>query len=324
MKKSLVAIAVLTAVGAASAQSNVTLYGIADIWVGKTKNGETQVGSGGLAASRFGFKGTEDLGGGLKAHFNLEQGFNIDNGTTIVPGSAFSRQANVGFSGGFGTVKLGRSFTAFDDIHGLANSGFDSALSATSPVWVGYTDSANGQIHYATPDMGGLSGAVGFTLKGNQAATNPTNDVTSLHVKYRSGPVYAGFAYQDEKKVVGSSIKHTLLNASYDLGVATVKGSLRTVKNPAGDPFINPKATEYQLGVDYPVSSALTLSAGFAKSETKASNGVITGNSRNSVGYGLAAGYTLSKRTMVYGGFNVSKTNGVKDNFVATGVNHAF
>lgn len=136
MKKSLIAIAVLTAAGAASAQSSLNLYGIADVWIGKTKNGETNLGSGGLAGSRIGFKGTEDLGGGLKAHFNLEQGIRLDTGAATVAGSAFSRQANVGLSGGFGTVKLGRSFTAFDDINGAANSGFDSALSATSPVWV--------------------------------------------------------------------------------------------------------------------------------------------------------------------------------------------
>lgn len=330
MKKSLIAIAVLTAVGAASAQSSVTLYGVADVWVGKTKNGETNLGSGGLAGSRIGFKGTEDLGGGLKAHFTLEQSIALDTGVT----SGFDRQANVGFSGGFGSVKLGRSFTAFDDINGAANSGFDSALSATSPVWVAYTGSANGQIYYATPEMGGLSGAVGFTLKGDHVATNPTNDVTSMHVKYSSGPIFAGFAYQDEKQAAGPSVKHMLLNGSYDLGMAVVKASYRNVQNTvADDPryivFGNRKANEYQIGVDVPVNSQLTLSAGYAASKLK---GVDTrpsatpgaGSIRDSVGYGLAAGYSLSKRTMVYGGFNASKTNGVKDNFVAAGVNHAF
>ncbi|MDO9200708.1 MAG: porin, partial [Hydrogenophaga sp.] len=128
MKKSLIAIAVLTVAGAASAQSSLNLYGVADVWVGKTKNGDTQLGSGGLAGSRLGFKGTEDLGGGLKAHFNLEQAISLDTGANVEAGSAFSRQANVGLSGGFGTVKLGRSFSAFDDINGAANSGFDSDL----------------------------------------------------------------------------------------------------------------------------------------------------------------------------------------------------
>ncbi|MBS3996817.1 MAG: porin [Hydrogenophaga sp.] len=323
MKKSLIAIAVIAAAGAASAQSNVTLYGVADVWVGKTKNGDAEMGSGGLAASRLGFIGTEDLGGGLKAHFNFEQTISLDNGAA----SGFDRQANVGFSGGFGTVKLGRSFTALDDIHGAANSAFDSALAATGTVWVGYTSSANSQIYYASPEVSGLSGAVGFTLSGDQAKTAPataTNDITSLHLKYNNGPVFAGFAYQNEKQIVGASVKHMLLNATYDLGMATAKASFRTVKNPVGDIFINPKATEYHLGLDYPVNSNLTLSAGFAKSDTEASNGVRTGKSRRSVGYDFAAGYSLSKRTTMYGGLNVTRTNGVRDNFVAAGVNHTF
>ena len=325
MKKSLIAIAVLTAVGAASAQSSVTLYGVADVWVGKTKNGDTNLGNGGLAGSRIGFKGAEDLGGGLKAHFNLEQSIALDTGVA----SGFDRQANVGFSGGFGTIKLGRSFTAFDDINGAANSGFDSALSATSPTWTSYSGSSSDQIYYATPDMGGLSGALGFNLSGD------ATDIISMHLKYSNGPIYAGVAYQEDKNALaGKSVKHTLLNASYDLGMATVKASYRSVKNPfvvvnnanvaVGGAFFNPKANEYQLGVDYPVNANLTLSAGYANSEAKASNGTTTGTTRESVAYSLAAGYSLSKRTMLYGGFYSSKTDGTKDSFVAAGVNHAF
>jgi len=319
MKKSLIAIAVLTAAGAVSAQSSLNLYGIADVWIGKTKNGDTNLGSGGLAGSRIGFKGTEDLGGGLKAHFQLEQGVSLDTGAAAVPGLSFSRQANVGLSGGFGSVKLGRSFTALDDINGAANSGFDSALSATNNVWVAYTGSVNDQIYYATPSMGGLTGAVGFNLSGD------ATDITSMHVKYSNGPIYVGVAYQDDKSTTaGKSIEHMLLNGTYDLGMAVVKASYRTVKNPVGDIFINPKATEYHVGLDYPVNSNLTLSVGYANSETEASNGVTTGKSRKSAGFDFAAGYSLSKRTMLYGGFNSTKTNGVKDSFVAAGVNHAF
>lgn len=334
MKKSLIAIAMLTAVGAASAQSSLNLYGVADVWVGKTKNGDMKLGSGGLAGSRIGFKGTEDLGGGLKASFNLEQAVDLTNGatnspTSATPGQTFDRQANISLNGGFGTVKLGRSTTAFDDINGAANSGFDSALSATegSPgnsVWVSYIGRADAQIYYASPELNGISGAVGFTLEGNQKTTNPTNDITSLHVKYTSGPIYAGFAYQDEKRVGAKATQHTLFNGSYNLGIATLKGSFRTVKNSADDSYQNPKATEYHFGVDYPVNSNLTLSVGYANSETEASNGLSTGTSRSAVAYGLAAGYSLSKRTTVYGGFNASKKDGKKDSFMAAGVNHSF
>ena len=325
MKKTLIAIAIMVVAGTAAAQSSLSLYGVADLWVGKTKNGKFQAGDDGLASSRWGMKGTEDLGGGLKAHFNFEQGLDLSNGST---GTGFDRQANVGFSSGFGTLKLGRSFTAFDDINGAANSGFDSALSATS-AWTSYSGSSSAQIYYATPEMGGLSGAVAFNLKGNQA----TNDITSLHLKYSSGPIYVGAAYQDDKSALaGKSVKHTLINGSYDLGMVKLLASYRTVKNPftvvggknVGDSFINPKANEYQVGLDYPVNSNLTLSLGHASSETEASNGVKTGKSRKSAAYSLAAGYSLSKRTMLYGGINLSRTNGVKDNLIAAGVNHSF
>lgn len=338
MKKSLIAIAALAVVGSAAAQSSLNLYGVADVYVGKAKGVSAAAGTDGLASSRIGFKGSEDLGAGLKANFNFEQYLNLANGATNNPtagtGQTFDRQANVGFSGGFGTIKLGRSFTAFDDINGAANSGFDSALSATSGVWVGYAGSSSAQIYYATPDLNGLSGAVGFNLKGNKA----TNDITSMHLKYSSGPIYVGVAYQDEKttaatasNAANTSIKHTLVNGSYDLGMAKLLASYRIVKNPnlSAPPvgyiaYTGRQADEYQFGVDVPVSSSLTLSAGYANSEVKATNAPLSGKVRKSAGYSLAAGYSLSKRTMLYGGLNANKTNGVKNNLVAAGINHSF
>jgi predicted porin len=321
MKKSLIALAALAAVSAASAQSSVSLYGIADIYVGKAKGVSAAAGDGGLAGSRFGLKGSEDVGGGLKVNFNLESAVNLGNGATDA--KMFQRQANVGLSGGFGTVKLGRSFTAYDDIHGAANSGFDSALSATNNVWVGYQSSVNAQIYYATPEVSGLSGAVGLSLKGNQTATpGSTNDITSFNVKYANGPIYAGLAYQNEKAggISGADRKHTLLNASYDLGVAKLLAAYSSVNNPSEGILVGAKTNEYQFGADMPVSSNLTLSAGYAYSKTKV--GALS--ARNAVGYGLAAGYSLSKRTTVYGGFRANKTDGVKDNLLAMGVNHTF
>lgn len=330
MKKSLVALAVLTAAGAASAQSSLNLYGVADIWLGKTKNADAQFGSGGLAGSRIGFKGTEDLGGGLKASFVLEQGVTLTSGTA----AGFSRQANVGVSGEFGTVKIGRNYTAFDDINGAANSGFDSDLSATTGTWVGYTGNIPQQIYYASPVFNGISGAVGLTLKGNQSATNPTNDVTSLHVKYSNGPIYAGVAYQDEVQATGPSVKYFLVNGSYDLGMVTLKASYRNVENTNASNtlyniFSNRKADEFQVGADYPVNSQLTVSVGYASSKLK---GIDTrpfaspnsGSIQNAEGYGVAAGYALSKRTTLYGGLRANKVNGTSDSLVAAGVSHAF
>jgi predicted porin len=99
MKKSLIAMAVLAASGVASAQSSVTLYGLVDAYVGSVKvNGLRQSGvnlpaasgGGGLNTSRFGFKGSEDLGGGLKANFLLEAGCGPATATRIVPATPFT------------------------------------------------------------------------------------------------------------------------------------------------------------------------------------------------------------------------------------------
>jgi predicted porin len=312
MKKSLVALAALAAVaatGVASAQSSVTLYGKADLWVGKVKGGKFQAGTDGLAASRLGVMGSEDLGGGLKANFNFEQYLNLANGATNNPaagtGQTWDRQANVGFSGGFGTVKLGKSWNALDDIYGAANSGFDSALSANK-IWLNsYTGTANAQIYYATPEISGFSGAISSQLSGNAAKRN-----TAFHVKYANGPIYAGLGYENDEAV---GQKGTLVNGSYDLGPAKLLASYYTSK-----PTLGARTNSYQLGADIPLSGALTLSVGYANSKVK--------GARADSAFSIAAGYALSKRTTIYGGYRAeNRKSGAADaDLFAVGVNHSF
>lgn len=115
MKKALIALAVLGLTGgAAVAQSSVTLFGVIDADLKYVKTGDTNVkklDSGGLSNSRFGVKGTEDLGGGLKASFWLESGFNTDTGSTADANRFWNRRVTVGLSGDFGEVRLGRNKT---------------------------------------------------------------------------------------------------------------------------------------------------------------------------------------------------------------------
>jgi predicted porin len=302
MKKSLIALAAIGFVGAAAAQSSVTLYGIADIWVGKPEGAKVQAGSGGVNTSRWGLKGSEDLGGGLKAVFNFEQAVNLGNGAA----AGFTRQANVGLEGGFGTIKAGQNWNALDDIFGSANSGFDSALSANGVWQNGYTGAAAAQLYYATPEFSGFSGAFSTQLNGN--TTNGTKKITAFHAKYANGPIYAGLGYENDK---GMGRKGTLLNASYDLGAAKLLGSYYTTKAFGATPKVN----SYQLGADIPMGAALTLSVGYASS--KATGG------KSATGFGVAAAYALSKRTMLYGGLRA--TNNVAGNDLwAVGVNHKF
>jgi predicted porin len=314
MKKTIIALATLAVVGAASAQSTLNLYGVADVWLGSVRSAggsTTQLGDDGLASSRLGFKGTEDLGGGLKANFLLEQGLDLTTGS----GGSFDRQSYVGLSGGFGAVQLGNTFTAFDDINGAANSGFDSALSATSGVWVGYVSNPMSNIKYIAPEMGGFGGAASFTRNGKG------NNLVSVQGNYTAGAVYVGVAYQaDEATSFGATkTTHTLVNGSYDFGAFKLLGSLRNVKNPDTGAE---KAAEFQFGADVPLSSTLTLSAGYAQSKDE-TGGV---QLEKRTGLGLAVGYSMSKRTTLYGGvqqakFKVADTT---DRLAAVGINHKF
>ena len=101
--------------GAASAQSNVTVYGIADIALTHSRSdispSRVGVDSGNWYGSRLGFRGTEDLGNGVSVNFQLENGFGIDDGTLKQSGRLFGRHSWVGLKGDFGTVRFGRSWT---------------------------------------------------------------------------------------------------------------------------------------------------------------------------------------------------------------------
>ncbi len=318
MKKSLVAMAALAFAGIASAQSSVTLYGIADIYVGKAEGQKVAAGSGGVTGSRWGIKGSEDLGGGLKTIFNFEQGIDLGNGAiqNFAAGNAsgFTRQATVGFEGNFGTIKLGQNWTAFDDIYGSANSGFDSALSASRGVWKNYwaynngNTTSNAQLYYATPVVAGFSGAISTKLAGNESATEKKH--TAVYAKYENGPIYAGVAY--EKDDGPNKLKNTLLNGSYDFGAFKAMASYYSTKNPD---VSNSKINSYQIGADVPVNAALTLSVGYASSKPV--------GGATSTGFGVAAAYALSKRTTVYGGLRSTNATAGSDLW-AIGVNHKF
>ncbi|APW48494.1 porin [Rhodoferax antarcticus] len=350
MKKSLIALAVLAASGASMAQSSVTLYGVADVWFGSVKSEvgpaktdpatnffdksglagsslrQTVLDSGGVNTSRWGLKGSEDLGGGLKANFLLEQGFEVDTGKAKGENQAFARQSYVGFSGGFGEVKLGKVWTAYDDVSGASNAVFDSALSPMNHVFrsTDYKSNPGSTIYYVTPTFSGFSGAISYSLGEDKTAATSATSTTSLNLSYGAGPVAVQLGYQVESnKTLGKADqKFTRLGGSYDFGMAVAKltyGHVSNVDNATGD-----DAKEYQVGVDFPVSAALTVSASYAKSDD--SN---TGFEQTRKGYGIGASYALSKRTFVYGGYTANKANNAtvgddKLNILALGVNHKF
>lgn len=235
MKKSLLALAVLGAfAGAAQAQSSVTIYGIVDTGItytskAQTTNTPTQTGvntgskfavnSGVIQGSRIGFKGVEDLGGGLNAVFQLETGFNNDNGALNGqdPGATnlFRRKSVVGLAGGFGSVLLGRqtdwadtisAYTAVNDFGGVtANSG--SNLNRLQGV------RTNNSVSYTTNNLGGFTGNLMYGF-GETAGKTSAGQSFGLGGKYDNGPLGLGINYYQSKQGPTPSDTSLLANAA--------------------------------------------------------------------------------------------------------------
>ncbi len=335
MKKSIAILAVLSVSGAAMAQSSVTIYGILDAAVARVDDGTVKnmkVESGLLYTNRFGFKGSEDLGGGLKANFVLEQGFSVDNGASLSDSQdsqtklnqMFSRNSYVGLSGGFGDVRLGKVWSAFDEMKGASNAVWDSGLSPNSGVFYGgaiggYTYNPRNSVIYFTPNLSGFTGAASYSLGENKTATVSAGKVAALNLKYTAGPLYVGLGHQSERTSGAvSTKKFNMLNATYDFGVAMLQAS---VGRQSQDDL---RTRDWTLGATVPVSSQLALSGGFARS----TDNTAAGNSERK-GISLAALYALSKRTSLYAAYHGTKTSNpalasVDTSIFALGVAHTF
>lgn len=308
MKKTLIALAAVAVSGAAMAQSSVTLYGIADVYVGKSKGSSAAMGSGGVSGSRWGIKGSEDLGGGLKANFTFEQGVDLTDGSV---GTGFNRQAWMGLSGGFGELQLGRVYSAFDDIAGATSPLFDSIWTTNNiaPTYNNYVSRLNSGVKYISPDFGGVTAAVSTQFK--QGAENAR--ATALNVAYTGGPIFVALGYEQQKDDVGTDEKLTRVVGSYDFGAAKLLASYGKVKDSSDD---------FTVGVDVPLGAAMTLSAGYTTVDYDAG-----GEKPNN--FGLALAYSLSKRTTVYTGFNKLNDAAVDaglgaENSFAVGIKHTF
>ena len=209
MQKKLIALAIAAAAsGAAFAQTNVQIYGIADVgYVGIDRDNfkyQNNINSGVLSTSRIGFKGAEDLGNGLKAIFTLEYGLLLDQNTGVGAGGATARQQFVGLTGGFGTVVAGRLQTA-----GLDYTVAGSALGGSTTIGainlvgndgfplINAASRANNAVAYISPSFGGVTVAFNHARMTESAASDDLSDQTAnlLAVNYDGGPLTAGLVY---------------------------------------------------------------------------------------------------------------------------------
>ena len=303
MKKSLLAVAVLGAfAGAASAQSSVTLFGVVDLSANYIKNGNTSIksmNSDMLNSNRLGFRGTEDLGGGLTAGFWLEGGLAADTGTPS--GFNFTRRSTVSLSSKMGEIRLGRDYTntfstvATFDAYGANGMGSPISLylyayNPTSDLGSGATTTvrANNMFGYTLPSgMGGLYGslqvAVGEGVKGNKYVGG--------RLGYAAGPVNVSASVAETDVAAANKYKNMNIGASYNLGFASVMGFLDQRK------FGSLKYTTYSISTSVPMGQGefrLAYSKGNAEGGTAAFNG------SDATLIGGEYIYNLSKRTALY------------------------
>lgn len=317
------------ATGTAFAQSTVTLYGIADLGLvssttknaaGATTDKTSGMVSGVQSGSRWGIRGSEDLGGGMKANFNFESAIGANDGTG---NNSFGRRSVVELEGGFGKLGLGRDYTpSFSLIGGTDVTGTDATT--TSDLYPAGVRGDN-MIMYTSPKFGGIVAKAGLisTKSGDPSATEK-NNVFDLSLTYSAGPLMVGAAFGNQKAndagAPETKSNHSVIGATYDLGAAKLFANIINTKDKPS----NEKASETNLGVSVPMG-AMTVMAGFG-----------TDNSTNAAGvkskgtdYVLGANYSLSKRTNLYARYNADQTAVVSGTEPVTttmhfGVRHTF
>jgi predicted porin len=320
MKKTLIALAAVAATSAAFAQSSVTLYGVADLSLGDSNAPGTDIRMNGNAtmnngSSRLGVRGVEDLGGGLKAAFNFEQGINALDGSTdvgrdpvdptiITSTTTFARAANLSLSGGFGSVKLGRTLTpsffgvAAWELTGTANY----SVVASQFNFAGAGSRNNAELSYTTPSFGGLTATLGTVLEGN----NGGNAKYDMNVIYRGGPLTAALSYN----TVDNGAEGVTLGAKYDFGGFMVAGSFNNAEDAAG-------AT---------TAEGFTIGAGTKLGPVNLVLDIARDTEFDDTNVLLEAKYPLSKRTFVYAAFlrNGNGKTATTVNNYGIGVRHNF
>lgn len=335
MKKLLVAVAALSAlVGGVSAQSNVVLYGELDAGVGQryTMN-KTGFISNYTGTSRWGVRGAEDLGNGLKANFNFESGA-IDLGNGAVGGNGgFNRQAWVGLSGNFGSVMLGRTTTAQNRIMGTFDLN-DTADGSSALKYVGLA--ANGsfdgsrqssQFQYATPDFGGFEARVSYVFKDDRSGSH-SKSFLQVAGRYTGGGLTVGAAVQSKLSSAAGHRTGYALGAKYDFKVAVVSALYTQRETKAA-------GKGFGLGVAVPLDN---FTVGVQAARLTNSTNL---NYKKATAYELFANYKLSKRTRIYAAYGnlndhaqllngtTDPTTGVrlktaKDNTYGIGILHKF
>jgi len=384
MKKSLLALAAMSAfAGAAQAQSSVTVYGLLDAGLGSSvlkeqtatvttvtstqgsnpgTNGSgvagSQLGSGAMASSRLGFRGVEDLGGGLSANFNLEYAIAQGTGTTTV---ANIRTSTVGIaSKTLGGLTFGRALTGMHgilagDVFGGSNMAGDITYTHFISSAAGAGATVNGRINqdttrgsnmitYTAPVIAGLALRADYSNATSTAANNPgaQNAIAGAYATFTQGPfsVKAGQVRQQANAAIAATAVFTRTELKVNGANAMYKDKGLTIQYTVGNNMTETKTATttvhtssvraQKLGLSYQVTPAIMP---FVQYGIGGSEGVRTGANLTTNDKAMQAGaiYTLSKRTNLYAAYGDSqrelKSNSAlktKQTEYAVGLLHAF
>ncbi len=308
MKKSVISLSLACAAVGSYAQSSVEVFGVADVGLAHLSSSTgsgTGASTGGANISRLGFRGNEDLGGGLKAGYWLEAGLDINSGAGKTSGAlSFNRRSTVSVSGNFGEVRLGRddsaSFLSTLIFDPFLTNGVGGTMSFTMLGAPGTANAIGGapiQIsnavsYFLPPDLGGFYGQaqVAFGGQPSTAANSKQGNYEGLRAGYRQGALNVAFA---TGKLMGDIAANDLtaknIGVSYDFGMVKPMFIWATEEKS----FI--KITAMQIGLTAPLGAG-ELRASYGRYDTANSS---ADWNKLAVGYG----YNFSKRTQVYGSY---------------------
>jgi len=317
----------------ASAQSNVTMYGIVDAGMLRESGGAagavTKIGSGIGSASRLGFRGSEDLGGGMSALFVLETGYKIDTGEVDSAGTLFNRQAFVGLQSRAGVVTLGRQYTPWHQALAQVGDPFGTGYAGSSKNQFpdsGTNVRSSNTVVYSAPALQGFSADLAYSM-GEQAGSGTAGRQMGASIGYSAGPLNVRFAYNNKNADVaaapgvapvrrGAGI-NKLVVANYDFKVVKAyfaygvdKGYNSAPLGNANNPFggVRPSASsdgnEILLGLSAPLGSGSLLASLMRKNDRTSFN-------QDAHSWGVGYLYPLSRRTTLYAAYGaIDNSNG--------------
>jgi predicted porin len=336
MKKKLVAVAVAGVLGAplaAHAQTaNVTLYGRLNVDF-EIVNGRQPDGSNPKVSrlssnsSRFGIRGTESLGGGLNAIFQIESSINGDTNS----GNLGGRDTFVGFQGAWGTFKMGHFLMPLDDMHPIFGNvpTYTSSILSTASLWAqGYASKSDGgfdarlgnSLRYDSPSWNGLTFSGQIALRDGSGATgaNTGNHVEELRHAYvfgansiyNNGPIQVGIGYELNKKVRGPDLDDydLTITGGYNFGIVRVAGLYERLDydTPSG----SLKRDMWGISGTIPMGPGSWYLFYGKANEGKGSaadgervSGLAKGSDTDAQHYEISYTYPFSKRTSVYAGY---------------------